>query len=70
MAVQLGTFVLIKFFEGFAARFLTISLLDLNDGRPVLEGFQLELRKRHLTKAAEGRRQLGHTQFEPNCCCT
>lgn len=64
-----------KSFEGFAARFLMISLLDLNDGRPVLEGFQLELRKRHLTKAAEGRRQLGHTQFEPNVtarkgCCT
>ena len=51
-AVASPMVVPIKSFEGFAARFLGISLLDLNDGRRVLEGFQLELRKRHRTQAA------------------
>ena len=67
-----GRFVPIKSFEGFATKFLRVSLLDLNDGRRVLAGFQLPLRKLYLTKAAGQRtrqrtQKLEHKGLELKC---
>ena len=55
-------FVPIKSFERFAARFLGITLLDLNDGRRVLQSFHLQLRQRHLTKTRGQGGNAGRTR--------